>query len=143
MRYLRLFFAVILIAISTSSMSAQRYRIIAYDGEDYTVYLGNFTDSFDTNSIWNSFGTYGNQFSSESIWNEFGEYGNEYSSYSPWNEYSSNPPILVDDEWNIVDYFSCGYLASDRMRKLLEFIKKNFDDIASDPSSFYDNYLNR
>ena len=143
MRFLRLYFAVVLIAISTLSMSAQRFRIFAYDGEDYTVYLGNFTDSFDSNSIWNSFGTYGNEFSSESIWNEFSEYGNEFNPYSPWNEYSSYPPVIVDDEWNIVDYFSCSYMASDRMRKLMEFIKENFDDIASDPSSFYDNYLDR
>ncbi len=143
MKQIRFYFIGLFFAIFFLPLHADNYRIFAYDGEDYTVYLGNFTDSYDSNSIWNTYGTYGNEYSSKSIWNEFSEYGNEYNSYSPWNEYSSHPPIIVDDDWYIIDYFTCGYRASESMRKLLLFIKEHYDEVASDPSAFYDNVLDQ
>ncbi|WP_439449278.1 hypothetical protein [Stenotrophomonas sp. ATs4] len=57
--------------------------------------LGKITNSFDTDSIFNEFGTYGNEFSSESIWNEFSTFGNKFNSDSPFNEFSSSPPMII------------------------------------------------
>ena len=48
---------------------------------DGRVYLGKLvTNKYDTDSIWNEYGTYGSQYSSNSIWNEYGTYGSAYSS---------------------------------------------------------------
>lgn len=75
--------------------------LIADDGEN--TYLGKLTtNEFDSDSIYNDFGTYGNKFSSKSIWNEFGTYGNPFSSLSPFNEFTSTPPIIVDADGNTV-----------------------------------------
>src|SRR5690625_3201200 len=63
--------------------------------DDAHTYLGRVTSPYDSDSIFNEYGTYGNEYSSSSIWNEYSEFGNEYNSYSPFNEYSSNPPMLI------------------------------------------------
>ena len=68
-------------------------KIIAQDDEN--TYLGKLSSEFDSESIFNEFGTYGNEFSSSSIWNEFSTFGNEFNSYSPFNEFSGNPPMLI------------------------------------------------
>ena len=68
-------------------------KIIAQDNKN--TYLGKITNSFDSESIFNEFGTYGSEFSSNSIWNEFGTYGSEFSSYSPFNEFTSSPPLII------------------------------------------------
>lgn len=67
--------------------------IVAQDSRN-TV-LGKITNSFDSDSIFNEFGTYGNEFSSASVWNEFSTFGNEFNSDSPFNEFSSNPPMII------------------------------------------------
>lgn len=67
--------------------------IVAQDSSN-TV-LGKITNSFDSDSIFNEFGTYGNEFSSDSIWNEFSTFGNEFGSNSPFNEFSSSPPMII------------------------------------------------
>jgi hypothetical protein len=64
--------------------------VIANDGQ----YLGRLTNQFDSESIYNEFGSYGSAFSATSIYNEFGKYGSEFSSLSPFNEFTSTPPIL-------------------------------------------------
>ena len=69
------------------------------------TYLGKITNSFDSDSIFNEFGTYGNEFSSVSIWNEFSTIGNEFNSYSPFNEFSSSPPMIIKNK-EIIGYLS-------------------------------------
>src|SRR3989304_5743095 len=69
--------------------------IIAQDSKN--TFLGKITSSFDSQSIFNEFGTYGNEFSSSSIWNEFSKFGNDFNGYSPFNEFSSNPPMIIKD----------------------------------------------
>lgn len=65
--------------------------IIADDGE----YLGSFTNEYNSNSVFNKYGTYGSKYSSNSIWNDYGTYGGKYSSKSPFNPYTTTPPYLV------------------------------------------------
>ncbi len=62
------------------------------------TFLGNINaNSFDVNSIANSFGTYGNTFNSLSIWNRFGPYGSTFGVLSPWNEFTNSPPMIFQN----------------------------------------------
>jgi len=65
-------------------------KIIAHDG----TYLGKISNQFDSESIFNKFGTYGSEFSSSSIFNKFGNYGGEISIYSPFNKITTTPPSI-------------------------------------------------
>lgn len=65
--------------------------VVASDG----TYLGKIVDQYDTNSIFNKFGTFGSKYSAKSIWNEFGVYGSEYSDKSAMSEYTNSPPAIV------------------------------------------------
>ncbi len=77
--------------------------IIAQDSNN--TFLGKVTNKFDSQSIFNEFGTYGNEFSSKSIWNEFSTFGNEFNSNSPFNAFSSSPPMLIKNR-KILGYLS-------------------------------------
>lgn len=68
-------------------------KIIAQDDEN--TYLGNLANEFNSESIFNEFGTYGNEFSTQSIWNEFSTFGNEFNVYSPFNKFATQPPMLI------------------------------------------------
>lgn len=68
-------------------------RLIAQD--DKNTFLGKITNSYDSESIFNDYGTYGSEYSSTSIWNEYATFGSEYSSYSPHNSYTSTPPMII------------------------------------------------
>lgn len=66
--------------------------LIAGDGQ----YLGTVTCSeYETDSIFNRYGSYGSKFSTTSIWNKFGTYGGKFGSNSPFNKYSLSPPELT------------------------------------------------
>jgi len=58
-------------------------------------FLGMIADEFDTDSIFNEYGSYGSEYATDSIWNEYGSYGGQYSSESPFNTYTSTPPYLL------------------------------------------------
>jgi hypothetical protein len=104
---------VVLLAISITwmpSVAAQDVcnsldgaSIIAQDSDN--TFLGKITNSFDSDSIFNEFGTYGNEFSSDSIWNEYSEFGNEFNGESPFNEFSSDPPMIIKDG-QVIGYLS-------------------------------------
>lgn len=68
-------------------------KIITQDDEN--TYLGNLSNEFNSESIFNEFGSYGSEFSSKSIWNEFSTFGNEFNAYSPFNKFSTKPPMLI------------------------------------------------
>ena len=59
------------------------------------TYLGKIENNYNSESIFNEYGTYGNKYSYKSIWNEYSTFGNKYNIYSPFNEYSASPPIIV------------------------------------------------
>ena len=79
------------IPISSSDLLVlQGAKIYGQDGQ----YLGDITGQYNTNSIFNSYGTYGSSYSSTSIWNTYGNYGSSYGSYSAFNSYTTTPPII-------------------------------------------------
>lgn len=77
--------------------------IIAQDDEN--TFLGKITSVYDTESIFNDYGTHGSEYSSDSIWNQYGTFGSEYSSYSPFNKYTSTPPMIIKNK-KIIGYLS-------------------------------------
>lgn len=81
--------------------------LILVADDDKATFLGELTtNEFDSDSIFNKFGTYGNEFSTKSIWNEFGRYGGEFSRYSPFNEFSLHPPMIIDGDGRVVGYLT-------------------------------------
>lgn len=77
--------------------------IIAQD--DANTYLGKIASQYDSDSIFNEYGTYGSEYSSSSIWNEYSTFGSEYSDYSPFNEYTSTPPMIIKNQ-QIIAYLT-------------------------------------
>ncbi len=89
----------------SSNIFAQTLHL--YGGKNHDEYLGCLNcNKFDSNSIWNTYGTYGSKYNSNSIWNTYGKYGSKYNPYSPWNAYSNTPPVVVDKEGNFYGYFT-------------------------------------
>jgi hypothetical protein len=107
---LRLSFVLSLLFALTTNLSAQDICltvngsiILAQDSKN--TFLGKITNSLDSQSIFNEFGTYGSEFSTGSVWNQFSIFGNEFNSYSPHNEFSSNPPMIIKDG-KLIGYLS-------------------------------------
>lgn len=73
--------------------------------QESKTYLGSITNKYDSDSIFNTYGTYGSKYSSDSIMNDYGPYGGKYSSESPFNEYTSTPPYIVKNG-NIIGYLT-------------------------------------
>lgn len=78
-------------------------KLIAQDSNN--TYLGKISNRYDSESIFNEYGTYGSKYSSNSIWNEYATFGSKYSSYSPFNEYTTTPPMIIKDG-KIIGYLS-------------------------------------
>lgn len=84
-------------------------KLIAQD--DKNTYLGEITNSYASDSIFNEYGTYGSEYSSDSIWNEYATFGSEYSNDSPFNEYTSTPPMIIKGG-KIIGYLSANKAVS-------------------------------
>lgn len=78
-------------------------KLVAQDDEN--TFLGEISDRYSSNSIFNEYGTYGSKYNTDSIWNEYGEFGSEYASYSPFNDYTSTPPMIIK-EGNVIGYLT-------------------------------------
>ncbi len=128
-------FLILICIFYTSLVSAQDYRIFA--GRDHTVFIGKWASPYDLESIWNKYGEYGSKYKDKSIWNNYGDYGSKYKDSSPWNAYSSNPPVMVDKNDRVVGYLTCGYKADYKIRELMKYIVEHFDEVANDPTEFY------
>jgi hypothetical protein len=111
-----------------------------YGGSDQDQYLGCLNcDTFDKNSIWNSYGEYGNVFSSKSIWNASSNYGSSYSTYSPWSSYASYPPAIVDQDGNFFGYLTLNTYKSERSElELAQILCRYHESIKKDLSGWYD-----
>ena len=73
-------------------------KIMIFGGNSHSVYLGCLSCSkFDSESVFNQYGTYGSSYSGQSIFNKFSEYGSDYSAHSACNASAIDPPIIVDD----------------------------------------------
>lgn len=134
MKYFYLYLLLIFTIISKSQ------TLHLYAGDDHKVYLGCLNCSnYDSNSIWNEYGTYGNRYNSNSIWNQYGKYGNSYNSTCPWNSYASNPPVVVDKEGNFYGYFAVNEYQNKRANfDLALIIYKYHVDIREDVGKWYD-----
>ncbi len=132
----------ILYCLIANCLSAQTLYI--YGGKDCDIYLGKLNaNKYDTESIWNKYGSYGNKYNSKSIWNEYGTYGSEYSSYSPFNTYASNPPIIIDSERNFYGYFTVNKYKGNRANfDLVNFICEYYKYIRIDINDWYDKIFN-
>ncbi|KMQ64530.1 glycyl-tRNA synthetase subunit alpha [Chryseobacterium angstadtii] len=110
-----------------------------YGGSNQDQYLGCLNcDTFDKDSIWNSFGDFGNILSSKSIWNASGNYGNAYSTYSPWSAYASYPPAIVDQDGNFYGYLTLNPYASEKSKlELAQVLCTYHDSIRKDISGWY------
>jgi hypothetical protein len=60
-------------------------------------YLGRVANKYNSDSIFNRYGTYGSRYSSESVWNDYGSFGSKYSNTSARSQYASSPPLLIKD----------------------------------------------
>jgi hypothetical protein len=78
-------------------------KIIAQDSEN--TYLGKIASKYDSDSIFNEYGSHGSKYNSKCIWNEYSTFGGQYSSYSPFNAYSSTPPMLIKNG-KVIGYLS-------------------------------------
>jgi hypothetical protein len=137
------FFLFILMAIPLwTNILAQ--ELLLFGGENHKQFLGCLNcGSYDSNSIWNEYGTYGSSYSQNSIWNEYGTYGSEYSSYSPWNEYANNPPVVVDHEGNFYGYLTINAYHDKRAEfRIAKILYQYYDLIREEPEKWYEKIFN-
>ena len=79
-------------AVLGQSLRSEDFTLVGADG----TYLGCFTkNKYDSESIFNEYGTYGSKYSGNSIWNDYGQYGSKYSNLSAFNTYASEPPLIL------------------------------------------------
>jgi len=69
-------------------------------------YLGSLTNKYDTDSIFNKYGTYGSKYQPDSIWNKYGTYGSPYSMESAFDKYTSTPPLVINRERKVIALLS-------------------------------------
>ena len=98
---------------NTTTSSNMDLPLYLYSNDGKT-YLGKLTlNEYDSDSIWNKYGTYGSEYSTNSIWNKYGTYGSKYSSYSAFNPYATTPPIIVSNSGKIIGYLSANKYLTD------------------------------
>lgn len=86
------------IQTNTSTTTKESGVLMLYAQNDDNTYLGKLTSNeYDTESIFNEFGSFGSEFSQTSIWNEFSTYGSQFSNYSALNDIASKPPVIYLD----------------------------------------------
>ncbi|MDH7459827.1 hypothetical protein QEG73_01015 [Chitinophagaceae bacterium 26-R-25] len=139
---MRILFILALSLFSSVSFSQNALQI--YGGKNHDVYLGCLNcNNFNTNSIWNQYGTYGSKYSNKSIWNSYSDYGSQFSNLSPFNTYASYPPVIVDGNGTFYGYFTVNDYKSQRADfKLASIIYKYYDLIRDDVSSWYEKIFN-
>jgi len=98
--------------------------VFAQDNEQ--TYLGKIDNKYNSESIFNEYGTFGNKYSSKSIWNEYSKFGNKYNYLSPFNDYSSSPPMIIKNG-KIIGYLTTNKFISGGISPyILKGIKDNF-----------------
>lgn len=135
---MKIFYLSIFLLMAICSFGQKSLHI--YGGKGHDIYLGCINcDSYNTNSIWNEYGTYGNSYNSKSIWNDYGSFGSEYSNTSPFNSYASDPPVIVDKDGGFYGYFTVNEYRSKRSTlKIALVICRNYELIRDDVSGWYE-----
>jgi hypothetical protein len=91
--------------------SAGESFLVADDG----VFLGRLTtNTFDQQSVFNTFGPHGSEFSQTSIYNNFCPYGGNFSPQSPFNNFSNTPPKIYV-RGNFIGYLTTNNLKNPRL----------------------------
>ncbi|HIF9199300.1 TPA: hypothetical protein ACX6QC_000697 [Photobacterium damselae] len=78
-------------------------QVIAQDSQN--TYLGDISNSYNSDSIFNEYGNFGSEYSDKSVFNSYGNFGSEYNEYSATNSYSSKPPMLIKNQ-KLIGYLS-------------------------------------
>lgn len=74
-------------------------KLMIFGGQGHRTYLGCLSCSeYQTESVFNQYGTFGSAYGTQSIFNAYSAYGSPYSTYSACNAYASDPPVIVDEE---------------------------------------------
>jgi hypothetical protein len=123
--------AVLFLLLATALFGQE---ILIFGGSDHDEFLGCATcNRFDTDSIWNQFGTYGSKFSASSIWNDFSVWGSQFSNTSVFNSFARNPPVLVDRQGNFYGYFTANKTFRNRTRsEFFQWVSENKDAVLDD-----------
>lgn len=86
---------------ASESATADAIRLLSgaklISDEDEPAFLGRIGDAYESDSIFNEYGTHGSEYSSESIWNEYARYGGKFSLYSAFNDIAQHPPLIIKD----------------------------------------------
>ena len=77
--------------------------VISQDSNN--TYLGEISNKYSDDSIFNEYGSYGSKYSPDSIWNEYSQAGSKYATESPFNKYSISPPMIIKNK-KIIGYLS-------------------------------------
>ncbi len=127
----------ILLLTSVNILSAQ--TLLLYGGKNRDTFLGCLNcPSYDTKSIWCSYGDFGSTYGTKSIWTTYGDYGSTYSSYSPWTSYADKPPVVVDSDGNFYGYLTINRGIGQRANfKLANVLYEYHELIQKDVSGWY------
>jgi hypothetical protein len=105
-------------------LTLQGALIFAQDNKK--TYLGKIENKYNSESIFNEYGSYGGKYCSDSIWNEYSTFGNKYSTYSPFNNYCSSPPMIVKNG-QIIGYLTTNdYITGGISPHILKGLKEYF-----------------
>lgn len=103
---------ILLLSFATILMNARAEEVcdivkgsVLIAQNDKNTFLGKIASAYDSDSIFNEYGTYGSEYNSSSIWNQYATFGSEYSAYSPHNSYTSTPPMIIKNK-KIIGYLS-------------------------------------
>ena len=92
--------------VTLANFRSAKFPLYLYSNDGKT-YLGKLTtNKYDSESIFNEYGTYGSKYSTKSIFNEYGTYGSKYNTQSAFNPYTTTPPIIVDSNFNKIGYLT-------------------------------------
>ena len=137
-----------LVSCTKDSFSVNQKISIYSDGVELYIYAGRYEEDYlgklnankyDSESIWNKYGTYGSKYNTKSIWNKYSTYGNSYNSYSPFNKYSTTPPALRDRNGKFYGYFTCNKSLTNRANsKIADAVCDHYEEIREDVSGWYD-----
>lgn len=73
-------------------------KLMVFGGQGHATYLGCLSCSaYESDSVFNQYGSHGSRYQTESVFNQYGEFGSKYSPTSACNPYATDPPVIVDD----------------------------------------------
>ena len=72
-------------------------ELLVFGGNGHHVFLGCLSCSkYDTDSVFNTYGTYGSRLSPESLLNPHSDYGSRDSPHGACSPYATDPPVVAD-----------------------------------------------